>query len=267
MKGNKPNCGIIILAAGLGKRMKSDKAKVLHEIEGRAMVSHVADTACTIAGEKVVIVVGHQASEVQRTVRKTVSCPVRFALQERQLGTGHAVSCAVPFLDPAVEEVVILYGDVPLLRKQTIQRLLDDHTRADRDLTVLVVEMEDPSGYGRILTEQGNRLIGIVEEADASETQKRIGLINTGIYCVKRRFLAEALPLLSAENAQSEYYLTDIVGIGHRQGRRMGILWTPDPDETLGVNSVDELERVKRIFQCHRRVAPPEPDGTTDKFP
>ncbi len=252
MRGNQSNCGIIILAAGLGKRMKSEKAKVLHEIEGKAMVSYVADAACEIAGEEVVIVVGHQAPEVQRTVCETVATPVRFALQERQLGTGHAVSCAVPYLNPSVEEVVILYGDVPLLRKRTIRGLLDDHTRAGRDLTVLVVEMEDPTGYGRILKERGDRLIGIVEEADASEKQKRIGLINTGIYCVKRRFLSEALPLLSSENAQGEYYLTDIVAIGHRQGRQMGVLTVSDAEETLGVNSLDELERVRQIFQRRR---------------
>jgi bifunctional UDP-N-acetylglucosamine pyrophosphorylase/glucosamine-1-phosphate N-acetyltransferase/UDP-N-acetylglucosamine pyrophosphorylase len=267
MSGNHPNRGIIILAAGLGKRMKSEKAKVLHEIEGRAMVSYVADTACRIAGEEVVIVVGHQAAEVEETVCETVSTPVRFALQERQLGTGHAVSCAVPLLNRSVQEVVILYGDVPLLRERTIQGLLDDHGRADRDLTVLVVEMEDPTGYGRILTEHENRLIGIVEEADASDAQKRIGLINTGIYCVNRKFLCESLPLLSAQNAQGEYYLTDIVGIGHRQGRRMGILTVPDPEETIGVNSLAELERARQIFQRRQRFASLGAGDAADKFP
>jgi len=248
MKHTEPSCGILILAAGLGKRMHSDKAKVLHEVGGRPMVTIVTETATRIAKRRVVVVVGYQADEVRQTVSESVAAPVRFALQVQQLGTGHAVSCALPLIDEAVEDVVILYGDVPLLRPQTIRSLLADHGSAGRDLTVLAAELMDPTGYGRILTGDGGRLLGIVEETDASEAQKRIRLINTGIYCVKHRFLAEALPLLSAENAQGEYYLTDIVAIGHRQGRRMGIATTADPQETIGVNSLNELEKAQRIY-------------------
>jgi UDP-N-acetylglucosamine diphosphorylase/glucosamine-1-phosphate N-acetyltransferase len=248
MKHTEPSCGIVILAAGLGKRMHSDKAKVLHEVGGRSMVAIVTETATRIAENRVVVVVGHQADEVRRAVSESVATPVRFALQAQQLGTGHAVSCALPLIDEAVEDVVILYGDVPLLRPRTLRSLLVDHGSAGRDLTLLTAEMTDPTGYGRILTGDGGRLRGIVEEADASDAQKQIRLINTGIYCVKHRFLVEALPLLSAENAQGEYYLTDIVAIGHRQGRRMGFSTLADPQETIGVNSLDELDKVQRIY-------------------
>ena len=251
MEVKAPTCGVIILAAGLGKRMHSDKAKVLHEIAGRAMVTYVAEAATHIAGEQVVIVVGHQAEAVRRSVTESLSIQVRFALQKQQLGTGHAVSCALPLLGEAVRQVVILYGDVPLLRERTVLKLIDDHTASDRELTVLAVELADPTGYGRVVTDERGGLLKIVEEADASETQKQIRLTNSGIYCVKRDFLAEAIPQLSAQNAQGEYYLTDIVAIGHRQGRRMGFLPVEDVHETSGVNSVADLEKVRHIFR-HR---------------
>jgi UDP-N-acetylglucosamine diphosphorylase/glucosamine-1-phosphate N-acetyltransferase len=249
VEGNVPSCGVIILAAGLGKRMHSDKAKVLHEIAGRAMVTYVAEAATRIAGEQVVIVIGHQAEAVRRSVTEALPVRVRFALQEQQLGTGHAVSCALPLLGESVKEVVILYGDVPLLRERTILNLIGAHTASDRELTVLAVELTDPTGYGRVLTDEKGGLLKIVEEADASDPQKQIRLTNSGIYCVKRDFLAEAIPRLSAQNAQGEYYLTDIVAIGRRQRRRMGILPVEDADETSGVNSAADLEKVRKIFR------------------
>jgi len=249
-----PSCGVVILAAGLGKRMKSDMAKVLHEIDGRAMVAYVAEAALHVAGQEVVVVVGHQADQVRSAVSTSVERPVRFALQKEQLGTGHAVSCAMPFLGEKVDQVVILYGDVPLLTARTIRRLAEDHSAAQRELTVLGVQMKDPTGYGRILTDGDGGLKGIVEEADASPEQKRIDQINTGIYCVSRAFLAETLPLLSADNAQGEYYLTDIVKLGYRQGRRMGMVLLPDADEVIGVNSLEELNRARQIMTVRSRL-------------
>lgn len=250
------SCGVIILAAGLGKRMKSDMAKVLHEIDGRAMVVYVAEAALQVAGQEVVVVVGHQAKLVRSVVSASVDRPVRFALQKEQLGTGHAVSCAMPFLGEKVDQVVILYGDVPLLRASTIRRLAEDHSTAQRELTVLGVQMKDPTGYGRILTDEAGGLKGIVEEADASAGQKRIDQINTGIYCVSKKFLAETLPLLSADNSQGEYYLTDIVKFGYRQGRRMGVVLLPDADEVIGVNSIEELNRARKIMSVRSHYKP-----------
>ena len=183
----KNNCSVIILAAGLGTRMKSDKAKVLHEIMGRPMVLYVVETAKKAVGASVVIVVGHQAEKVREVVSEKAQ--VSYALQEKQLGTGHAALCALPYLPDETEEVVILCGDVPLLTAETVRQLLSDHSLSGRDLTLLAVDVEKPTGYGRILFDENRNLLKIVEEADATVEQKKIQTINSGIYCVKKMFL------------------------------------------------------------------------------
>ena len=241
------NCAAIILAAGLGTRMKSNKAKVLHEISGRPMILYVTNIAKTIFGNNVVVVVGHQADLVREVV--TRESHARFALQEEQLGTGHAVQCALPVVPENVERIVILYGDVPLLRSETIARLIGDHSRAGRDLTVLAATLADPTGYGRIIRDDTDRFVGIVEEADCTPEQKQITSINTGIYCVERFFLEDALPKLTNDNAQGEFYLTDIVDIGYRQNRTMGVVTASNPEEVAGVNSLDELAHAEAIIQ------------------
>jgi UDP-N-acetylglucosamine diphosphorylase/glucosamine-1-phosphate N-acetyltransferase len=239
-------CAAVILAAGLGKRMKSEKAKVLHELRGRPMVVYVAETAERVVGTDIIVVVGHQAARVRRTLSGVAG--IRFALQEEQLGTGHAVACALPRIPESAREVIILYGDVPLLRPETIHLLILEHRAARRDLSVLAVKLEDPKGYGRVLLSDGGDFVGIVEEADASADEKRIDIINTGIYCVNRQFLSDALPRLRNDNAQGEYYLTDIVGIGHRKGRRLGVVIAENSDEVVGINSLEELSRAETIL-------------------
>ncbi|TFG44063.1 MAG: nucleoside-diphosphate-sugar pyrophosphorylase [Syntrophobacterales bacterium] len=179
---------VIILAAGLGKRMRSPKAKVLHEILGRPMLSYVIDVAREIAGGNVILVVGNQAEAVRRAVSGET---VRYATQERQLGTGHAVRCALPQLPDDCEQVVVLCGDTPLLTAPTLKGLVYDHLTARRDATLLAVELDDPQGYGRLLLNDHHQVCGIVEEADASAGQRAIRLINTGIYCVTRQFLSQ----------------------------------------------------------------------------
>lgn len=247
-------CAAIILAAGLGKRMKSEKAKVLHELRGRPMVHYVAETAEKVVGKDIVVVVGHQAEQVRQTLSGVAD--VRFALQEEQLGTGHAVACALPLIPESVREVIILYGDVPLLRPETIHLLIFEHREAGRDLSVLAVKLEDPKGYGRVLLSDGGDFVGIVEEPDASADEKRIDIINTGIYCVNRQFLDDALPRLRNDNAQGEYYLTDIVGIGHRQGRRLGVVVAENSDDVMGVNSLEELSRAETILAAGELSCP-----------
>ncbi|RJQ84236.1 MAG: nucleoside-diphosphate-sugar pyrophosphorylase [Desulfobacteraceae bacterium] len=239
--------GVVILAAGLGTRMKSDKAKVLHEICGIPMIQYVVGAATEAAGSNVVVVVGHQAE----MVRQAASCagPVHFALQERQLGTGHAVICALPSIPAEVKQVVILCGDVPLIRKDTIERLVSDHIAHARDLSVLVVEVENPKGYGRIVLNAEGELSAVVEEADADATQKKINIINTGIYIVKRAFLETALPQLRADNAQKEIYLTDIIGIAYREGRTIGAVKGSDSSEIIGVNSRDDLRSAETVMK------------------
>lgn len=244
-----PDIAVIILAAGLGKRMKSPKAKVLHEVLGKPMVLHVVEAARQVAGS-VVIVVGNQADEVRRVISR--SAEVLYAYQERQLGTGHAVMCALPHVPEECDPVVILCGDVPLIRASTLKDLVADHLSSRRDVTLLAVDLEQPSGYGRVLFDQGGRLSGIVEEADADETQRAVRTINSGIYCVSRGFLAEALPRLDRRNAQGEFYLTDIIRVGYGDARALGICRGWDPDEILGVNTPEDLRRVEAVLAARK---------------
>ena len=211
MAFNKEKQAIVILAAGLGKRMKSGKAKVLHEILGKPMIMYVVETANRIAGNNVVLVIGNQADKVREMVSE--SAEVIFALQKDQLGTGHAVSCALPYLPDNTQEVVVLCGDVPLLTFETVMRLIKDHVKAKRDISLLAVEIDNPKGYGRVLFDKNRNVSGIVEEADASAEQKRIKTINTGIYCIKKEFLFDSLQKVKSDNVQGEFYLTDIVKI------------------------------------------------------
>lgn len=239
--------GIVILAAGLGTRMKSDKAKVLHTVCERPMIEHVVQAASAVAGTNVVVVVGYQADQVKAVVDARFE--VAYATQAEQLGTGHAVLCAMPHLPEAVEDVVILCGDVPLIRSTTIEQLVADHQKAKRDVTLLAVTMDDPTGYGRVLSDDQGRLIAIVEQADADDDQKRINVINTGIYAVKRRFLDRALPQIGSDNAQNEIYLTDIIAIGRRQNMNIGTLIGSDNSEIIGVNSPVELQLSEKIMK------------------
>jgi UDP-N-acetylglucosamine diphosphorylase/glucosamine-1-phosphate N-acetyltransferase len=238
---------IVILAAGLGTRMKSNKAKVLHAICGKPMVSYVVETAQKVAGDNVVLVVGHQADEVRRTVSQKGT--FYFALQTEQLGTGHAVLCALPHIPDFCREVVILCGDVPLIQAHTIEALIGSHLAENRDISVLAVELANPTGYGRILLDVNGRVQAIVEEADASTEQKRIRLINTGIFCVKKEFLAGALPQIKSDNAQSEIYLTDIIKIAYLNGKNIGAVTADNPTEVTGINTIEELKGVEQVMK------------------
>lgn len=234
---------VVILAAGLGTRMKSNKAKVLHEVGGTPMILHVVATATELVpADNVVVVVGHQADTVRQVVSPRYA--VRYALQAEQLGTGHAVRCAMPALPADCRDVVILCGDVPLLRPDTVADLLDVHRRAANAVTVLAVAVEEPAGYGRIVCDAAGQVTGIVEEADASEAERAIRMINSGIYCVRSDFLGRALERLGADNAQQEYYLTDIVAIGRRLGEPVGVSVGASAGEVAGVNTVAQLAEV-----------------------
>ena len=241
----KETIAVIILAAGLGKRMRSPKAKVLHEILGRPMLAYVIDAAQAIAGRSVIVVVGNQAEAVRRAVS---GAAVRYAYQDRQLGTGHAVLCALPQLPDDCEQVVVLCGDTPLLTAPTLKSLVQGHLAAGRDATLLAVELEDPQGYGRVLLNDRQQVCGIIEEADASAGQRAIRLINTGIYCVTRQFLSDALPNVTPDNAQGESYLTDIIRIGYESGRDIGVSYGAAPREILGVNTPEDLARVEALM-------------------
>ncbi|MDF1592792.1 MAG: NTP transferase domain-containing protein [Desulfobacterales bacterium] len=247
MERNNSNVAVIILAAGLGKRMQSDMAKVLHKVLGRPMIRYVVETARRIAGNDVIVVVGHQAQEVMDAV--SADAEVTFAYQDKQLGTGHAVLCALDYIPESVREIVILCGDVPMLSAGTVQRLLNDHKAAKRDLSLLAVTVGNPKGYGRVMIDENRRLIKIVEEADATPEQKKIRTVNAGIYCVAKKFLTDSLRQIKPNNVQGELYLTDIIEIGYRKKHVVGVLFGDDGDEVMGVNSYPDLLAAEKIMR------------------
>ena len=246
MASAKTDVAVIILAAGLGTRMKSSKAKVLHTILGKPMILYVVDTARQIAGENVIVVVGHQADEVRAQV--THQAPAIFAHQAQQKGTGHAVKCALPAIPSGCRHVVVLCGDVPLLSAATLAAFVEAHCQKRRILSLMAVHLDNPSGYGRLLCNTAGDLEAIVEEADATVRQKSIKLVNAGIYCIESQFLHVALSAIDPNNAQSEYYLTDIVAVAYRAGRSIGVTIGQDPHEFLGINSPADLAAVERIL-------------------
>jgi bifunctional UDP-N-acetylglucosamine pyrophosphorylase/glucosamine-1-phosphate N-acetyltransferase len=237
---------VVILAAGMGKRMRSDLPKVLHPLAGRPLLAHVVDCARSLGPGRIVVVYGHGGETVVRAVKGD---DLRWALQEPQLGTGHAVMQALPHLDPAVPTLV-LYGDVPLTTHETLARLVGA-AGADK-LGLLTVELADPSGYGRIVRD-GGRIVRVVEHKDADPATREIREVNTGILVAPTAALARWLGALSNDNAQKEYYLTDVVAAAVHDRVAVVSAQPADVSETLGVNSKRQLAELERLFQ--NRVA------------
>lgn len=237
---------IVILAAGMGKRMNSRLPKVLHELAGKPLLGHVLDAARTLKPSRICVVYGHGGDAVPTAVDAP---DLSFALQAPQLGTGHAVQQAVPHLDPDAPTLV-LYGDVPLVRAQTLASLLEASAEA---MGVLTVILDDPTGYGRILRDSAGAITGIVEEKDADASQRAIREVNTGIMLLPAGRLAAWLGRLKNDNAQGEYYLTDVVRLAISDGMRVIGVTAPESWETLGVNSKPQLAQLERLHQ--RRVA------------
>lgn len=237
---------VVVLAAGKGTRMKSDKAKVLHEINGKSMIIYVVESAAKVVGNNVIVVIGHQRDEVKHAVLSAVKAT--FALQAEQMGTGHAVMCALPEIGSNVSDVVILCGDVPLISPETINSLIDKHKNERADVTVLAVHVSNPKGYGRMVTGEDGSLIKIVEEADSNVIEKKICLINTGIYCVRTDFLKESLAKIKDNNSQREYYLTDIIGIASHGKKRVSLFIGSSHEEVVGVNTCDDLNNAKLLM-------------------
>lgn len=237
---------VIILAAGKGTRMNSDLPKVLHPVAGKPMVLHVIACARQVTSDHHIhVVVGHQARKVQQAVTDCYS--VNFSLQKTLLGTGDAVKCAIPALAHDVKQVVILYGDVPLIQPETVVDLVSVHRTSRAKVTILAADMDKPFGYGRIICDPLNRVIAIREEADASDEEKKIRRINTGIYCFDRQFLAMALDQLKPDNLQAEYYLTDVVGIASQKNENVAVKVLKDISQVLGVNTPDDLEKTRNL--------------------
>jgi UDP-N-acetylglucosamine diphosphorylase/glucosamine-1-phosphate N-acetyltransferase len=234
--------GIVILAAGEGTRMKSNRAKVLHEVAGVPMIRYVVETALANSNE-VIVVVGHQAGAVQEAL---VPCPtLRFALQKEQLGTGHAVLCALPELGKDIQDVVVLCGDTPLIRPETVGRLIDAHRDKGSLLSLLTTVLSDPFGYGRIVLDENDDPKQIVEESDANESERQIQMVNTGTYCIGVDFLRRALAGLNNQNAQGEFYLTDVLAAAYEEGKPAVLVNTEDSRQVMGINTVEELAKAE----------------------
>ena len=239
----------IILAAGKGTRMKSSRAKVLHEVFYQPMVHQVLNAVSAMQPARSIVIVGHQHEEVERTLGDyDVTC----VEQKEQNGTGHAVLCAEPFLSDFTGQVMILCGDSPLLLSRHLEEMFALHQKNGSKLTIITTRLENPSNYGRIIRDEKGNIMAVVEEKDATDSQRMIKEINAGIYCVEKSFLFEALRQVTTDNAQGEIYLTDIVAIAVNQGITVASYEHPNPDHVLGVNSRVELAQAHGEIQARR---------------
>lgn len=241
---------VVIMAAGKGTRMKSEKAKVMHEVFFAPMLHHVlaALAPLNLLGETVVVT-GHQAEVVEASL---VDFPVAFARQGQQLGTAHAVLAARRFYADFPGTVLILCGDTPLVRSETLRSMLDGHRASGACLTVMTTRMAEPTNYGRIISDPVGGILRIVEEKDASAEERAISEVNAGVYCVDARFLSEGLQGVDDNNLQREFYLTDLVAVARAGGQRVSRCFCPDWLEVLGVNSRLELAEAHRELQSRR---------------
>jgi len=235
----------LILAAGKGTRMKSDIAKVLHVLNGKPLLYYSLAAAKDAGAEKIVAVIGHQAEKVREEFDGS-GCV--FVEQKPQLGTGHAVLQAKNVLADYQGLTVILCGDVPLLKAATIKFLVDNHIAANAVVSVLTTIPPPPHAYGRIVKDDKGNVIKIVEHKDATDEEKKIGEINTGIYCVDTKFLFAALGKVTNNNQQREYYLTDIVEIACREGQKVKSFIASDYIEVMGINTLEELARAEKYL-------------------
>lgn len=237
----------LILAAGKGTRMKSGLVKVLHQLAGRPMLGWPLAAAREAGAVQIVVVAGHQADQVQECF--SADTGIRIALQEEQLGTGHAVSCSLHQLDGLTGSVLILCGDTPLLTGATLQRLAAEHTDSRAAVTVLTARLDRPFGYGRIVRDSEGRVRRIVEQKDASPEEQAIDEVNSGIYCMDLAFLRAHIGRLGSENAQNEYYLTDLVGIAVAEHAGCSAVVADDSDEIMGVNDRVQLAHAAKILR------------------
>jgi len=234
---------IVVLAAGQGSRMKSRLPKVLHSLAGRPMLQHVLETARALQPEGTHVVIGHGAKQVSSAMQ---AFPVTWAEQAEQLGTGHAVAQALPEV-PEHAKVLVLYGDVPLIAPETLEDLVA--RCGDRELAILTVHLDDPTGYGRIVRDDQGRIRSIVEQKDADERERQIREVNTGILAVSAGHLKRWLPQLSNRNAQGEYYLTDIIAMAVADDMAVSASQPGAPEEVQGVNNRAQLAVLERWYQ------------------
>ncbi|HVF22114.1 MAG TPA: sugar phosphate nucleotidyltransferase, partial [Pyrinomonadaceae bacterium] len=240
---------VLVMAAGLGTRMKSKRAKVLHELGGRPLIAYVVRAAQSLEPQKIIVVVGHQAEEVQKAALAEVGELASFALQAQQRGTGDAVESARSLLENSDSLLLLLSGDVPLIRPETLRKLIEHHRETGAACTILEVRLENPTGYGRIVRDEQGQFQRIVEQKDATEEERKIREINSGIYCFETKDLFEALKRIEPKNQQGEYYLTDVAEIILATGRKVEVFTHTDSREVSGVNTRAELAEFENLLR------------------
>ncbi|WP_420174225.1 bifunctional UDP-N-acetylglucosamine diphosphorylase/glucosamine-1-phosphate N-acetyltransferase GlmU [Luteococcus sp. OSA5] len=243
---------VVVLAAGGGTRMKSNKSKLLHEVAGRSMLSYAVNAAEEVEPEHLVVVVGHRREQVEAHLSE-IAPNVTTAVQEEQNGTGHAVQCGLQGLGELRGEILVTYGDVPMLTGQTLVELVQEHRAQRNHITVLTAEVPEPFGYGRIIRdEQGDQIARIVEQKDASPEEQAVTEINSGIYIFNAETLYEGLKHLKTDNAQGELYLTDVIGTARANDERVGAHMIDDLWQTEGVN--DRVQLARMNAEMNRRI-------------
>jgi bifunctional UDP-N-acetylglucosamine pyrophosphorylase/glucosamine-1-phosphate N-acetyltransferase len=244
-----PETTALVLAAGQGTRMKSDLAKVLHLMAGRPLLAYVLDALDRLGVARTLVVIGHQRDRVRAAFP---DAKVEWVVQAEQRGTGHAVLMAAPALQDFHGTLLVVCGDTPLLRAETLDALLVAHEKSGAAVTVLSMRLPDPTGYGRIVRAGGNRISAIVEHRDATPEQRAIDEVNSGVYAFDYPALAEVLARLTAHNAQGEYYLTDTVSLLRDAGKPTAVQCADDSRELLGINTPDQLAEAESL---HREMA------------
>jgi UDP-N-acetylglucosamine diphosphorylase/glucosamine-1-phosphate N-acetyltransferase len=245
------NTAAVILAAGKGKRMKSDLPKVLHKINGKPLIRHLLETFTGIAFKKIAVVIGHKGEMV---VDELKDFKIDFVWQEEQRGTGDAVKCAMPHLKHFHGYILVANGDIPFPTQNSLESLINSHHESGAAATCLTVEKDDPKDYGRIVRGKGiDELEAIVEKKDATDPIMRIREINSGFFCFNSSDLAWALNFLDDSNVQKEYYITDTIKILRKAGKSCRVFRIDDPLEVEGVNSVEELRALEAAFNARKK--------------
>ncbi len=243
---------IVIMAAGKGTRMKSDLAKVLHKANGRPIIEYVLEKSQTLDPEKIVLIVGHQADRVKAATKKY---SVEWALQQPQHGTGHAVMQAEEPLHDFPGDILILSGDAPLVDITTLRRLIESHGAENAEATVLTADVTDPSGYGRVIRHNNSASVAkIVEHKDALPEELLVREINSGVYLFRADTLFSALKKINNNNAQGEYYLTDVFSICFDEGKKVTAFKTANADEIKGINTTEQLREAENILMREREL-------------
>ncbi|UOQ84290.1 sugar phosphate nucleotidyltransferase [Gracilibacillus salinarum] len=235
----------VILAAGKGTRMKSELPKVLHDVCGQSMVEHVIDRLQRISMDRIITVVGHQSELIKQHLGESLE----YAHQEEQLGTAHAVQMCREKLHDQQGSTLIITGDTPLITEQTLQKCLEHHRQTEAAATILTMHPEDPAGYGRIIRDEHGQVVRIVEHKDATEKEREVNEVNTGIFCFDNQLLFKALDQVSTNNKQQEYYLPDVIEILKDQDEIISAAAVYDIEEGLGVNDTEQLAHAKDILQ------------------